>query len=124
MASILTGVVLILVVGGWITFDYLRSKSKLDREHAGVVQSCKVEPAAYISPLLSTIAMEAEVKSKVREVEQLRQKTGRLNRNRDTTRVMKPPSSEPQSDTAILKVVVDTAGEAERAAREKYAKKK
>lgn len=123
MASILTGVVLILVVGGWITFDYLRSKSKLDREHAGVVQSCKIEPVAYVSPLLSTVDMETVVQNKVREVEQLRKKTGRL-KSRDTTRVMKPPSSEPQSDTAILKVVVDTAGEAEKAAREKYAKKK
>lgn len=123
MASILTGVVLILVVGGWIAFDYLRSKSKLDSQHSDVVQSCKIEPVAYVSPLLSTVAMETEVENKVREVEQLRKKTGRL-KSRDTTRVMKPPSSEPQSDTAILKVVVDTAGEAERAVRAKYAKKK
>jgi hypothetical protein len=126
MATILAGIGAILLVAGWITFDHWWSKRKLDKQHNGVIKSCKVEPQTYVSPLLSTVALETEVENKFKEVEGLRQKTDRVRArqaSRETTRKLKP-KTDPISDSQILKVVVDQAEEVKKAAREKIARKR
>ncbi len=126
MMTYIIGGLAILLTGSWIVFDHFRSKRKLDKEHNGVVKSCKAATTPPVASLLmTTVDVDTMVAQKEAEVESLRQKTGKVDRaSKETTRIMKPKPRDPQSDTQLLKVVTDQAEEVKKAAQEKMARKR